>query len=92
MSDGRDAPDIEADRAQVAIYASLCRVIEGAPVQNKLVVFGMMARAAAADVSAVRQQAIDDLWFVADNLGLVALVGVTSVQEALATAFAGGGS
>jgi hypothetical protein len=86
---GYNATDIEADRAQVAMYASLCRVIESAPVQNKLVVFGMMARTAAGDAAARRQHLIDGLWFVAEDLGLVALVGVTSVQEVLATAFAG---
>jgi hypothetical protein len=35
---------------------------------------------------------IDDLWFVAEGLGLVALFGITSVQEVLATAFAGSAS
>jgi hypothetical protein len=44
---GYTAPDIEADRVQVALNASLYRVIGGAPVQNKLVVFGMMASNAA---------------------------------------------
>jgi hypothetical protein len=92
FADGRDATDIEADRAQVALYGGLCRVIEGAPVQNKLAVFGMMARTAAEEASAFRQQVIDDLWLVADGLGLVALVGVTSVQDVLATAFAGDAS
>jgi hypothetical protein len=87
---GYNAVDIEADRAQVAIYASLCRVIAGAPVQNKLVVFGMMARDAAENAAAHRQQVIDELWEVADSYGLVNLFGVTSVQDVLAAAFAGG--
>jgi len=89
---GCNGADIEADRIQVAMYASLCRVIESAPVQNKLVVFGMMARTAAADAAAYRQQVIDDLWEVANDLGLVTLFGVTSVQDVLATAFAGDAS
>jgi hypothetical protein len=84
--------DLADDRAQVAMYASLCRVIEGAPVENKLAVFGLMARTAAADTAVYRQQMIDDLWFVADDLGLVTLVGATSVQAALAAAFDGGAS
>jgi hypothetical protein len=89
---GRSIADIGADKEQVAIYASLCRVIECAPIQNKLGVFGMMARTAAADASTFRQQVIDDLWLVAGDLGLVALVGVTSVQEVFSTAFAGDAS
>ena len=89
---GYNAVDIEADRAQVAIYASLCRVIAGAPVQNKLVVFGMMARTAAEDAAAHRQQVIDDLWEVATGFGLIDLFGVPSVQDVLAAAFAGDAS
>jgi hypothetical protein len=82
--------DFADDRAQIAIYASLTRVIEGAPVENKLAVFGLMARTAAADAAVYRQQMIDGLWFVADDLGLVTLVGTTTVQAALAAAFDGG--
>ena len=89
---GYTAADIEADRARVAMYASLCRVIAGAPVQNKLVVFGMMARDAAGGAAAYRQQAIDELWEVATSLGLVDLFGITSVQDMLAAAFAGDAS
>jgi hypothetical protein len=82
--------DFADDRAQVAMYASLTRVIEGAPVENKLAVFGLMARTAAADTAVYRQQMIDDLWFVADDLGLVTLVGATTVQATIAAAFDGG--
>jgi hypothetical protein len=89
---GYSASDTEADRAPVATYASLCRVIAGAPIQNKLVVFGMMARTAAGAAAAHRQQAIDELWEVATSLGLIDLFGVTSVQDVLATAFAGDAS
>jgi hypothetical protein len=86
---GYTAADIETDRTLVAMYASLCRAIAGAPVQNKLVVFGVMARTAARDAAAHRQQVIDELWEVATGLGLIDLFGVTSVQDVLATAFAG---
>jgi hypothetical protein len=51
-----------------------------------------MARTAAADATAYRQQVVDDLWEVATDLGLVSLVGVTSVQDVLAAAFAEGAS
>jgi hypothetical protein len=89
---GYTIADIDADRAQVAFCASLCRVIAGAPVQNKLVVFGMMARDAAGGAAAYRQQAIDELWEVATSLGLVDLFGITGVQDVLAAAFAGDAS
>jgi hypothetical protein len=77
------------ERAQVATYASLTRVIKSAPVENKLPVFGLMARTAAADAAAYRQQMIDDLWFVAGDLGLVAMIGTATAQNTLAIAFAG---
>ena len=79
--------DFADDRAQVAMYASLSRVIESAPIENKMRVFRLMAKTAAADTAAYRQQMIDDLWFVADDLGLVTLVGTTNVQAAIAVAF-----
>jgi len=71
------------------MYASLCRVILGARVENKLGVFHLMARMATGDTAAYRQQMIDGLWEVAaDDLGLVSLFGVTSVQDVIAAAFA----
>jgi hypothetical protein len=82
--------DFADDRAQVAMYASLTRVIEGAPVENKLAVFCLMARTAAADTALYRQQMVDDLWHLADDLGLVTLVGANNVQAAIAVAFDGG--
>ena len=82
--------DFADDRAQVALYASLSRAIEGAPAENKLAVFGLMARTAAADTAVYRQQMIDGLWFVADHLGLVELLGVVAVQDALLVPFGGG--
>jgi hypothetical protein len=79
--------DFADDQAQVAMYASLSRALEGAPIENKLRVFGLMAQTAAADTAAYRQQMIDGLWFVADDLGLVDLLGVVVVQDALLVAF-----
>jgi hypothetical protein len=79
--------DFADNRAQVALFASLCRILEEAPAKNKLPVFGLMARTAAADTAAYRQQMIDDLWHVAGDLGLVDLLGVGAVQEALMAAF-----
>jgi hypothetical protein len=86
----RSAPKGFADeRAQVAMYASLSRIIESAPVENKMRVFGLMAQTAAADAAAYRQQMIDDLWFVAADLGLVAMIGTAMVQNTLVIAFPG---
>jgi hypothetical protein len=83
-------PDGFADeRAQVAMYASLCRIIEVAPIENKMRVFGLMAQTAAADAAAYRQQMIEDLWYVAGDVGLVTMLGTTSVQATLARAFDG---
>jgi hypothetical protein len=83
-------PDGFADeRAQVATYASLSRIIESAPVENKMRVFGLMAKTAAADAAAYRQQMIEDLWYVAGDVGLVTMLGTTSVQATLARAFDG---
>jgi hypothetical protein len=84
---GYATADIEADRVQVRWYASLCRVIESATGQNKLAVFGMMAREAMWSVAAHRQQAIDELWEVADSLGLIDLFGTASVHAALCAPF-----
>jgi hypothetical protein len=82
-------PGFADERLQVVMYASLCRVIAGAPVENKLRVFSLMARMAAGDTAAYRQQMMDGLWEVAaDDLGLVSLFGVTSVQDVIAAAFA----
>ena len=78
------------DRAQVAMYASLTRVIEGAPIQNKLAVFGLMAKTAADEAAILRQQYIDDLWSVAGDVGLVRLLGTSAVGASLRDAFSGG--
>jgi hypothetical protein len=89
LAHGYTTADIGADREQVARYGSLCRVIEGAPLQNKLAVFAMMAKTAASEAAALRQQYIDDLWSVAGDLELVRLFGTDSVQATLCAAFDG---
>src|ERR1700730_9537121 len=78
------APDPVAE-----IFASWGRVIELAPIENKLALalFGMMARDAAAWANSFRHQAIDDLWLVAGEVGLVDLIGAASVRVAIAVAF-----
>jgi len=71
----------------VLVYASLSRVLEQAPTDDKLGVFGLMAQAAADEVAAFQQQQIDDLWAVADDTGLVVTFDTTSVQSALDAVF-----
>ena len=71
----------------IEVFASWSRVIAGAPIENKLLLFGMMARDAATWADAIRQQAIDDMWWTAGEMGLVKLVGATNVQAAIAAAF-----
>lgn len=78
---------ISREDLDVRIYASLCRVLEQAPIENKLRVFGLMARYAADEISERRQQYIDDLWWVAEEVGLVRLLGATDLHNALASAF-----
>ena len=68
---------------------SLVRVIERAPIENKLVGFLLMAREAGREVAAFRQQRVDDLWMIADATGLLSMFGRTMVQDALAVAFGG---
>ena len=80
------------ERYQVALYASLYRVLEQAPVENKLRVYYLMARTAADEISERRQQYVDDLWWVAEQVGLVRQFGATDVQNALSAAFGGAAS
>jgi hypothetical protein len=83
---------ISREDLDVRIYASLCRVLEQAPIENKLRVFWLMARTAAGEISERRQQYVDDLWWVAEQVGLVRQFGATDVQNALSAAFGGAAS
>jgi hypothetical protein len=74
------------------VFASWVRVIESAPIKNRPALLRMMARDAASWADAQRQQAIDDIWEVATELGLVTKFGVVAVQDAIASGFAGGAS
>jgi hypothetical protein len=80
---------IPLDDPAAFIFASWARVIEGAPTQNRLVLFGMMAADARACADATRQQLIHDLLEVAGELGLIKLIGPTPVEEVLTNAFDG---
>jgi hypothetical protein len=75
------------DDDETATFASLIRVLECGPIENKVAVFGLICRTAAAGADARRQQYIDDCWWLAEQLGLVTLVGTVTVQDVLSTAF-----
>jgi hypothetical protein len=70
------------------IFESWRNVIAGAPIKNKRLLLSWMSRdVAAAWADACRQQAVDDMWQVADELGLIKLLGTTHVQAAIAAGF-----
>jgi hypothetical protein len=79
----------ECADADVVIYASFGRVLQGAPIENKMVVYGLLAKSVAADAAAIRQVAIDSLWMLAADNGLVSMLGTATVQDALSIAFTG---
>jgi hypothetical protein len=84
----RPEPDCKRhDDPEASIFASWVRVIEDAPTQNRLVLFGMMAADACACADATRQQLIDDLLEVAGEMGLVDLIGIVAVRDTLMVAF-----
>jgi hypothetical protein len=77
------------DDFQVRVYASLTRVLERAPSENRLPVFYLMCVNAADEIAARRQQTLDDLWEVAEGTGLKAMFDTTMVHEIMANAFEG---
>jgi hypothetical protein len=78
---------VDRDELDARVYASLTRVLQRTGIEKKLPVFTLMARTAADNIAARRQQYIDDLWSVAEEVGLVSLLGATDVRNELATAF-----
>ncbi len=80
--------DLSDDQLTVSVFASLSRVLGAAPIERKLAAFALMARHAAGELAAQRQQRLDDLLLVAEDSGLTNAVGPTAVQNALAAAFA----
>jgi hypothetical protein len=79
------APDPWAE-----VFASWTRVISCAPIENKPKLLAMMSRDARVYADGVRRQTFDDLWTIAEQLGLVKLIGTTGVQEAIAAGFLAG--
>ena len=84
----RNSPDqifaiLAEDELETQTYTSLFRVLERAPMEKKLRVFRLAAKFASEQIAVRRQQAIEDLWAIAEELGLIELHGVLMVQDAL---------
>jgi hypothetical protein len=77
------------DELECRVFASLFRVLELAPIEKRLQIFSLIMRFAADQIAARRQRDIDDLWAIADDIGLIELHGVTYVQNAFVTGFRG---
>jgi hypothetical protein len=82
----------EFDPWAARVFASWSRVIEGGPIENKPTLLVMMARDASVYADCLRQQVVDDVWEVAQAVGLVRLLGATTVVAAITAAFDGGRS
>jgi hypothetical protein len=79
------ASDEDIDRA---VYGSLTRILEShIPIENRLGVLQLMARTSAREVERRRQQYMVDLNWVAANVGLVSILGATTVAEVIAAEF-----
>jgi hypothetical protein len=70
-----------------AAFASWVRVIEGAPIENRARLLAMMARDAREWADSQRRQAIRDLYFVAEQIGLVTLLGATHIKAVILNVF-----
>jgi hypothetical protein len=81
---------IDRDELDARVYASLTRVLQRARIEKKLPVLTLMARTAADNIAARRQQYIEDLWTIAEELGLVNRLGATAVASAIEAGFNGG--
>jgi hypothetical protein len=84
------APIRDDDKVWEITFASWTRVIQRAPIENKPKLLFMMSRDARAWSDAHRQRAVDDMWQVADELGLVRLLSTAHVQNLIAAGFDGG--
>jgi hypothetical protein len=81
------APIRDDDKVWEITFTSWARVIQQAPIENRPRLLFMMSRDAAAWAAACRQQAIDDAYQFAVDLGLVRLLGDATVQNILTAAF-----
>ena len=73
----------------VEVFASWVRVIGNAPIENRPILLALMARDARDWADSQRQQAMHDLYYVAEQIGCVALLGATHVKGIIIDAFWG---
>jgi hypothetical protein len=76
------------DQVEVA-FASWVRILEHAPIQNRPSLLAMMARDARAWADSQRLQAMRDLYFVAQQVGLVKLLGAPHITATILEVFGG---
>ena len=81
---------VDQDELDARVCASLGRALQHARIEKKLAVFTLMARTAADNIAARRQQYLEDLWVIAEEHGLVSCLGATSVASAIDAGFNGG--
>jgi hypothetical protein len=74
------------DQVEMA-FASWVRILEHAPIQNRPSILAMMARDAREWADSKRQQAMQDLYYVAVQVGLVKLLGATHVKATILETF-----
>ena len=73
----------------VEVFASWVRVLENAPIENRPKLLAMMARDARDWADSRRQQAMQDLYYVAEQIGCVTLLGATHVKGIISDVFGG---
>jgi hypothetical protein len=73
----------------VEVFASWVRVIENAPIENRPKLLAMMARDARDWADSQHQQAMQDLYYIAEQIGCVTLLGAMHVKGVIVDAFWG---
>jgi hypothetical protein len=77
------------DDIETRMFAALTRVLEQAPIERKLGVLTLIGREAAACANIRRQRLFDDCQWLAEQTGLIAIVGAVTVTDTLMAAFEG---
>jgi hypothetical protein len=80
---------VDRDELDARVCASLRRALRHARIEKKLAVFTLMARTAADNIAARRQQYLEELWAIAEEHGLVSCLGATSVASAIDAGYGG---
>jgi hypothetical protein len=69
------------------LHASFVRILGDCPIENRMHVFKLIVRTAVDELAIRKQQLIDNLFDVADLLGVTSAVGDTAVREVLRVEF-----